>query len=104
MNFSPSCREVGSHLTSVGLYIGGEGERNPQPAEERGEMMDEATFNRILAMSPEERGELLNETTFNRILAMSPNELLSFASLLMPDCVAGDQEARLMYSLCLYLS
>lgn len=66
--------------------------------------MDEATFNRILAMSPEERGELLNETTFQRILAMDQNELLSFACLLMPDACSGDEEAKLMYSLCSYLS
>lgn len=46
----------------------------------------------------------MDEATYYRILAMDPYELLAFAWLLMPDCVAGDQEARLMYSLCLYLS
>ena len=65
--------------------------------------MDEATFNRILDMAPEERETMMSETAFQRILAMSPNELLAFACLLMPDCVSGDQEARLLYSLCVYL-
>lgn len=46
----------------------------------------------------------MDEATYYRILAMSPNELLAFACLLMPDCVSGDQEARLLYSLCVYLS
>lgn len=66
--------------------------------------MDEATFNRILDMDPEERGTMISETTFQRILAMSPNELLAFACLLMPDACSGEEEAKLMYSLCVYLS
>lgn len=46
----------------------------------------------------------MDEATYYRILAMDPYELLAFACLVMPDACSGDQEARLMYSLCLYLS
>jgi len=46
----------------------------------------------------------MDEATYYRILAMDSNELFLFASLVMPDACSGDQEAKLIYSLCVYLS